>query len=317
MATFYFNAALDNDWNTLGNWWADAALTVPASGLPTTADDVVVAGVSVTTNTGESQASVATLVVNDPALASPVFGIPITVSGGATFNGAAINDAQIYGLSTFNETAHNRFGTTYEMATFNDYAWCGIGTLAGSGTFNDASYNESGLLFSDSTFNDYSYNTGFSFAQLVTFNDYAYNGVGGSLMGFTRFNGSSYNAGTVSSDAEFNDEAVNQETVTGNATFNDSSQNDDGTVTGDVTLRGNASSYGYIGNPNDSTSVINLYDSSFIVEGSTVDAALITFHNSSYGAVQNTAYFGTVSFANRTPHPIPRGINGSSILGVI
>ncbi|MFM7796943.1 MAG: hypothetical protein ACKO7N_09285, partial [Candidatus Nitrosotenuis sp.] len=43
MATLYFNnATLDNDWNTLGNWWSDSALTTPALALPTSSDDVVV-----------------------------------------------------------------------------------------------------------------------------------------------------------------------------------------------------------------------------------------------------------------------------------
>jgi len=36
----FYNAAVDNDWNTLGNWWQDDQFTVPADSLPTSADDV-------------------------------------------------------------------------------------------------------------------------------------------------------------------------------------------------------------------------------------------------------------------------------------
>lgn len=300
MATFYFNAAVDNDWNTLGNWWADAAFTIPAASLPTSIDDVVIEAVSVSSNSGESQASVATFVMNDPDGDEPVLGVAVTTTGGATFNGSAKNEAQIYGDVTFNDTSRNNFGTTYGMATFNDYAACSSGSLAGQSTFNDNTYNEYGLIFGDSTFNDNAGQGGFSVAPVT-------------------FNGSSQQTATglISNSAVFNDNSSNSGTVEGTAVFNDSSYNNGGAATGDVTLRGNASSSGTIGNPYASTSVINLYDNSFIVEGSTVGAATITFHDSSYGAVQNTSYYGAVSFANRTPYPIPRGINGSSILGVI
>ena len=36
----YYNAAVDTDWNTLGNWWNDAVFADPALALPTAGDDL-------------------------------------------------------------------------------------------------------------------------------------------------------------------------------------------------------------------------------------------------------------------------------------
>lgn len=48
VSKFYFNGAEDisneatPDWQTLGNWWMDQAWTIPVTGLPTSADNVVI-----------------------------------------------------------------------------------------------------------------------------------------------------------------------------------------------------------------------------------------------------------------------------------
>ncbi len=49
MATLYFNAAVDNTWDHLSNWWQDNAFSVPATSIPSTGDTVYVEG---TINTG-------------------------------------------------------------------------------------------------------------------------------------------------------------------------------------------------------------------------------------------------------------------------
>lgn len=64
MANLYFNAAVDNDWATLGNWWADSACSIAAAALPTSADDVEIKqGTTVSSNSG-SVPTVDTLVNN-------------------------------------------------------------------------------------------------------------------------------------------------------------------------------------------------------------------------------------------------------------
>lgn len=48
----YFNAAIDSEWNTLGNWWNDGAFTDPALALPTAGDDLEIWQPVLTVNTG-------------------------------------------------------------------------------------------------------------------------------------------------------------------------------------------------------------------------------------------------------------------------
>ena len=96
---------------------------------------------------------------------------------------------------------------------------------------------------------------------------------------------------TVKGDATFNDSSYNDNYggVSSNATFNDSAYND-GYITGDATFNGSSYNNG------------------------TVQYGNATFTGSSYN---NGTVGGVEAYNNRTPYPIPRGINGSSILGVI
>lgn len=49
---YYNNFTLDSEWNTLGNWWNDAAFTEPALALPTAGDDLEIWQPVLTVNTG-------------------------------------------------------------------------------------------------------------------------------------------------------------------------------------------------------------------------------------------------------------------------
>ena len=42
MATLYFNGAVDNNWNTLGNWWTNSGLSIQATSLPSSSDSVII-----------------------------------------------------------------------------------------------------------------------------------------------------------------------------------------------------------------------------------------------------------------------------------
>ena len=203
MATFYFNAAVDNEWQTLGNWWMDDNFTTQATALPTSVDDVI-ATASITSNSG-SEPTVANFTFNDPNGNGPLISISITVNGDATFN----------------DSSYNNGGTVTGDATFNDSSF-NYGTVTGDATFNDSSFNY-GTVTGNATFNDSSTNNG-------------------TVTGNATFNDTSLNSGTVNGDAVFNDSSSNfYSTVNGDAVFNDSSSNS-GTVNGDATFSLSAAS---------------------------------------------------------------------------
>lgn len=215
MATFYFNGAADlaanaanppvyMDWQTLGNWWMNAACTVPATGLPTSTDDVVLL-IYLMVNSG-SAITVANLTIdencqpqplggpypydvnNDPA-AGTWYDVQITVTGLATVNAA--NVYIIDGDAVFNGNAYN-YNRVLGDATFND--------LSGNASqaaywFPPMNYNPSNNAFpmqahveGNATFNHWSWNMGYACGVYVddyttntteytaTFNDDSLNG---------------------------------------------------------------------------------------------------------------------------------------------
>lgn len=141
--------------------------------------------------------------------------------------------------------------------------------------------------------------------------EYVYNilSVSVTVTGTATFNGSSsLFLGTVTGDATFNDTAYNGNgTVSGNATFNDSSYNG-GDVEGDAVFNGYA--FNAVMVFGDAT-----FNDSTYNDGTVVGNA--TLRDSSYATVSGSITMGSATYTNRTPYPIPRGLNGSSILGVI
>ena len=193
MATFYFNAAVDNEWQTLGNWWMDDNFTTQATALPTSVDDVI-ATASITSNSG-SEPTVANFTFNDPNGNGPLISISITVNGDATFNDSSYNNGgTVTGDATFNDSSFN-YGTVTGNATFNDSS-TNNGTVTGNATFNDTSLN-SGTVNGDAVFNDSSSNF--------------YSTVNGDAV----FNDSSSNSGTVNGDATFSLSAASNQIAAG------------------------------------------------------------------------------------------------------
>ena len=280
MATLYYNAAVDNDWSNVNNWWTDAAFTSQASALPASGDSAV-ATFNIDTNSG-SEPTVANLTCNS------FLQIPVTVTGMATFAGAAYAtySATITGNATFTGSASNG-GVVTGDAAFADGS--NGGTVTGNATFGSG-YN-SGTVSGNATFGSGGYNSG-----TVTGNaTFGSGSNSGTVSGNATFNDntSSLNGATVGLDATFNDYANNYGTVTGNATFNDYAYNS-GTL-GSVSNTFNDSSY----NNADLSGVA----ASVSITGTPVDVS--------------SALAGTLIFSRVSPWPPLRGINGSSILGVI
>lgn len=224
MATFYFNGAVDDDWQTLGNWWIDSAFSAPATSLPTSADDVI-ASASIASNSG-SEPTVANFTLNDPTFNYVSLSVAIAVTGNATFNDGTSNGGTVTGNSTFNDFAYNYItGTVSGDGTFNNGA-NNYGSVTGSAAFNEVALNRGiGTISGDAIFNDNSQNRG-TVNSNATFNDSSINN-GGTVNGDGTFNGSSYN---YSSDgglgnATFNDSSLNYGTIGESAVFNDNSGN--------------------------------------------------------------------------------------------
>jgi hypothetical protein len=222
MATFYFNGAADiaaeeplTNWQTLGNWWTNAEHTIPATGLPTSSDSVI-ATTSIWTNSGSAPTVVNLTVTSTEYI---YLDIPITVTGHATLT-TTINSNTITGNATFSNGWNDQNGAVTGNATFNDGSYNG-GTVTGDATFNDNSYNNyNGTVTGNGTFNNSSFNND-TVTGNGTFNDNSY--TNGVVAGNATFNDNSYNNGSVDSNATFNHNSYNANTVTGNATFTASS----------------------------------------------------------------------------------------------
>jgi len=151
-ATLYFNAAVDNDWAEVGNWWLDAAGTASAGRLPAAVDSAVVLG---GVYTSDSPVSLASLTVGS----NDEFYGEYTVSGAVSFAGSTTNFAVITGNATFNDSSINA-GTVTGNATFNDSS-INAGTVTGNATFNDSSLSgPEGTVTGNATFNDSARNEG-------------------------------------------------------------------------------------------------------------------------------------------------------------
>jgi len=149
--TLYYNAAVDTDWNNLGNWWMDSNHTVPATSLPTSIDDAIMTAMC-STNSG-SEPTIVNLTFNAP---NELFlAITIAVSGNAIFSNFSVNVGTITGNVTFNDSSYNT-GTINGNVTFNEYS-NNNGFVLGNAIFNNSSVNYSGYVNGNATFNDSSY----------------------------------------------------------------------------------------------------------------------------------------------------------------
>jgi hypothetical protein len=129
-ATLYFDGAVDTDWAEIGNWWLDAGSTQSAGRLPASADSVV-ASMSIQLNSTSAPTSIVDFTLGGGLV---VLAIAITVSGVATFNEQAGNNATITGNAVFNDISANN-GTVDGDATFNDSS-VNDGTVTGTITDN-------------------------------------------------------------------------------------------------------------------------------------------------------------------------------------
>ena len=298
MATFYFDGAVDNEWATLGNWRLDnyTSTRIPATSLPTSTDDAVVVDVKVSLGAGGAK-SIRNITLSAPTQPGIVwleFGT-LTVTGVATFNdGTNLDGVDLVGDAIFNDTGVLTSGVTISgNVTFNDNSQFGSGAAASIPAGKQWVFNDDSLVFGNltgsPTFNGTASNGGTITGNPV-FNEFASNGygIGGTVVGNATFNDAATSDGYVTGNATFNDISSNYGTVDGDATFDGVSANFYGTVTGNATF-------------NDSS-----YNTGSVGGGA-------TFNDSSHNESDGTIALYEI-YTNRTPYPIPRGINGSALM---
>lgn len=220
MPTRYFANSVDQNWDTLGNWWSDAAFTEGFSGTLTgvtvtdtdatvTCDSTagLVVGRPITgdgIDTGTTVASITdgtTFELSQAAISTetsdltcelhviPVTGDDVVI---ATGNGtvAGTPSADVLGLVTVN--GNSKLNVTLAAANFefNDTSALHYsGAITGNFTFNDYSYNDTGSITGDGAFNDFSFSNSFnnSITGNVTFNDASYLSPFGYITGNATF----------------------------------------------------------------------------------------------------------------------------------
>ena len=155
MATLYFNNAVGNSMETLGNWWSDLAVlgeghnNVAATALPTSADDIFITDNSAGQLFASGSVRCATAIFDSNWLLGTVYGdcffhsasadSSAVIYGNLVFSDAAQNGSSFGGVctgeATFGDNTSNS-GMIIGDATFNDASFCGGGTITGVATFN-------------------------------------------------------------------------------------------------------------------------------------------------------------------------------------
>jgi|694.fasta_scaffold24674_6 hypothetical protein len=219
--TLYYNAAVDTDWNNLGNWWNNSSHTVQAISLPSSIDSVITSA-GIESNSGSTPT-----VVNFTQNSGTGYvnlGISTTVTGVATFNFGTMSGGTVTGNCVFNNDAKN-FGTIVGNAIFTASSYSGTSSNAfvGSGVSGTITFSS----LTPVTFTLPNSTTWF---------------VNTSALIFTApnptwiFNGDSRleSVYTISGNCTFNETSRNTGTIVGNCIFNDSSYNDGGSISGEA-----------------------------------------------------------------------------------
>lgn len=334
MATLYYNAAVDTDWNNPSNWWTDLACTI--SGTVPASGDNAVALSNVESNTGSTPT-----LTNFTGDGSYAIKINLNVNNLATFNNGyqfsefstnsgllvgnclfdyGANYGSISGNCTF-KSSSNHFNITGNCLFENNSIASRFGTINGSGIFvNNA--------VCDGTVNG---NCVFSSTSYFGVSSEGSHVINGNAI----FNDSLAQRGTINGDVIFNGTSASL----GDLTINPTTQDPSGVIYNDYSWHRGSSSYATF---NDNSYV----DGGFGTDGNITSSAVLndysnnkgtianaTFNHASYntfwGDVTNVSIFNDISYnlgtvntsystaGTREPWPIKRGINGSSILGVV
>lgn len=193
----YFNASIDGNLLTIGNWWREPSFTTPVEYLPSSLDNVLIVA-----NATSGTATYLSAGINSASIGSSV---SITASS-ITLNGTSSNAGTLVGATALNNTAFN------------------TGTITGETTLNTDSYNN-GTITGNATFNANTYNgINGSVSGNATFR--GTEGNAGTVGGAAEFFDTTENSGTVEGNATFRNSSSNAGgVVEGNATIYNPSAN--------------------------------------------------------------------------------------------
>jgi hypothetical protein len=284
---------------------------------------------------------------------SAICAINSNVSTNAEFNNSSIKRGNVTGTITWNSSYPSDGSLTYYFNGAQDGNWNRLWDIPGNNPGNwflDSSFTiyatnviglptniDSVISSASITSNSGSQPTIVNFTTGGTYGMY----ITLTVSGTATFNDSSHNDGTLTGNATFNDTSSNAGTLTGqhNFIFNDSSYNDTlGTINysaifNDYSYNDGSVDPGSVNNPvifNDNSYNNNSIVWAAIFNNSSYNVASITgnviFNHNSYmedsGSITGDAVFNNES-SNRTNisgsvtlNP-DRGINGSSILGLV
>jgi|NOAtaT_7_FD_contig_71_2850931_length_1417_multi_2_in_0_out_0_3 phage gp45-like len=318
MATFYLYATNLEDgyinWNSLGNWWMSYnaetnVYSVPASTLPSSSDDVIIKDQTLSISIGNNGPNI---VINNLTIDissnqyAYLENITITINNTCYLNNTTLSpNTTINGNCVFTGSA-----TIYQDVIVN-----GDCIFNANDVYNGF-YIGGGIINGNIICNDNNWNTiiiGAAYSPLVINGDLTLNGwcrmdnqtdnltINGNLI----LNNISYiesttltvNDGTIT----FNDYSSNYGTITGNCVFNDYSNNG-GTITGNCVFNGYSIGGGTITGD-------CVFNHSSHHNGIIYGIAL--FKDSSYQESSSVVEY--IEYTNRTPYPIPGGINGGML----
>jgi hypothetical protein len=224
MANLYYNAAVDTDWSTLGNWWTDSSYSTPASSLPSSNDDVSIDGDLYTISSGEAVVNyvygggnVSPRPTMNIELTANLAGFNFNIGSSGVFNILGTNEANYGGLYVALIGESTNYGTincpsgTFQMQGGSSNNGIINGNCRLLGSIN----NIAGTIIGNCVFNPPDGNE-----TIVGWNE-------GSISGVCSFYNSNYNTGNITGNCTFYDSSYNEYpgTITGNVTFNDNSGN--------------------------------------------------------------------------------------------
>ena len=134
----YFNAAVDGNLATLGNWWQDSGFTTPADALPDNSSRVFI--------TAPPTSGTATY---SSALITANIGSAVSITANTITLNSGINSGTLIGSVVLNNSASNA-GTVGGAAEFFDTTE-NSGTVEGNATFRNSSSNSGGVVEGNAT----------------------------------------------------------------------------------------------------------------------------------------------------------------------
>ena len=134
----YFNAAVDGNLATLGNWWQDSGFTTPADALP---DNLYSVFITAPVTSGTATYLSATITAN--------IGSAVSITANTITLNSGINSGTLVGSVVLNNSASN-IGTITGAVTLNGSSF-NNGTITGNATFRNSSSNSGGVVEGNAT----------------------------------------------------------------------------------------------------------------------------------------------------------------------